>query len=70
MKVARQDVNIWDDPSAAAFVRSVTGGDETVPTVVIGTTTMVNPSPRAVRRELESILRSRRQNDTGEFDAD
>jgi mycoredoxin len=40
------EVNIWEDPDGAAFVRSVTGGDETVPTVRIGTRSFVNPSPR------------------------
>ncbi len=40
------EVNIWEDPAGAAFVRSVTGGDETVPTVCIGTKSLVNPSPR------------------------
>jgi mycoredoxin len=40
------EVNIWEDPEGAAFVRSVTGGDETVPTVRIGTQSFVNPSPR------------------------
>lgn len=35
--------DIWDAPDAAAFVRSVTGGDETVPTVVVGERRMVNP---------------------------
>jgi mycoredoxin len=40
------EVNIWEDPDGAAFVRSVTGGDETVPTVRIGTRSVVNPSPR------------------------
>jgi len=41
--------NIWEDPEAAAVVRDVTGGDETVPTVVIGAHAMVNPSPRALQ---------------------
>lgn len=36
--------NIWEDPDAAAAVRAVAGGNETVPTVVIGSTAMVNPS--------------------------
>ncbi len=36
--------NIWDDPDAATFVRSVAGGNETVPTVVVGDQAMVNPS--------------------------
>lgn len=42
------EVNIWTDPGAAAFVRTVTGGDETVPTVVINGTPLVNPPPRRV----------------------
>jgi mycoredoxin len=36
--------NIWDDPDAAAFVRSVARGNETVPTLTIGEEAMVNPS--------------------------
>ena len=36
-------VNIWDDPDAAAFVRSVARGNETVPTVTVGDVAMVNP---------------------------
>jgi mycoredoxin len=39
-----REVNIWDDPSAAAFVRSVARGNETVPTVTVGAAAMVNPS--------------------------
>jgi glutaredoxin-like protein len=41
-------VNIWADEAAAAQVRAITGGDETVPTVVAGTQAMVNPSVRQV----------------------
>lgn len=41
--------NIWDDPSAAATVRSIADGNETVPTVVIGEITMVNPSAKQVK---------------------
>ena len=41
-------VNIWDDPSAAAFVRSVAQGNETVPTVTVGDVSLVNPSIDAV----------------------
>ncbi len=37
--------NIWDEPGAAAVVRSHAGGNETVPTVVVGPTAMVNPRP-------------------------
>ncbi|MGE0307642.1 MAG: glutaredoxin domain-containing protein [Acidimicrobiia bacterium] len=43
-----REVNIWDDPTAAAFVRSVARGDETVPTVSVGTVNLVNPSTRRV----------------------
>jgi glutaredoxin-like protein len=39
-----REINIWDDPQAAARVRSVAGGNETVPTVVVGSHAMVNPS--------------------------
>jgi hypothetical protein len=36
--------NIWDDEDARRFVRSVNGGDETVPTVRVGSRTLTNPS--------------------------
>ena len=44
--------NIWEDPAAAAFVRSVANGNETVPTVVVGDTSMVNPAPAQVMAAL------------------
>jgi mycoredoxin len=53
MKVATEESNIWIDPAAAAFVRSVNGGHETVPTVVVNGETLVNPTPRQVKRALE-----------------
>ncbi len=37
-------VDIWQEPEAAAFVRSVADGNETVPTVRVGDVAMVNPS--------------------------
>jgi len=40
--------DIWSDPEAAAVVRQHAGGNETVPTVVIGDVGMVNPSAKAV----------------------
>src|SRR6266568_4999516 len=43
-----EEINIWEDRAAAAAVRAITGGDETVPTVVVGTKAMVNPSARQV----------------------
>ena len=53
-------LNIWDDQRNAAVVRGVTGGNETVPTVVVGDESMVNPSPdevvEAVRRHAPHLL--------------
>ncbi|MEZ5262982.1 MAG: glutaredoxin domain-containing protein [Acidimicrobiia bacterium] len=40
--------DIWADESAAAFVRSVANGNETVPTVKVGPAAMVNPSAKEV----------------------
>lgn len=45
-----REVNIWEDAAAAARVRSVAGGNETVPTVFIGEQALVNPSLRQVLR--------------------
>jgi mycoredoxin len=44
-----QWVNIWSDPEGAAAVRAVTGGDETVPTIVAGAASVVNPDVTQVR---------------------
>lgn len=46
--VALDKRNIWDDPEAAATVRSIARGNETVPTVVVGDARLVNPSADAV----------------------
>ncbi|MGH3859678.1 glutaredoxin domain-containing protein, partial [Actinokineospora sp.] len=43
-----REVDIWKDPEAAARVRSVADGNETVPTVFVGSHAMVNPSMRQV----------------------
>jgi mycoredoxin len=45
-------VDIWADPAGAASVREVTGGDETVPTVVAGERAFVNPDVDLVRTVL------------------
>ena len=37
-------INIWDDRDGAAFVRSVANGNETVPTVLVGDASLVNPT--------------------------
>lgn len=42
------DRNIWDDPDAAAFVRDHANGNETVPTIDVAGTVMVNPSAQRV----------------------
>jgi glutaredoxin-like protein len=53
-------VNIWEDPAAAAKVRSIANGNETVPTVMVGDTAMVNPRAAAVvdaaRRHTPDLL--------------
>ncbi|MFJ9843573.1 glutaredoxin domain-containing protein [Kitasatospora sp. NPDC101155] len=38
------ETDIWSDPQAAAFIRSIAGGHETVPTVTVNGRAMVNPS--------------------------
>lgn len=45
-------VNIWQDAEAAAFVRSLNDGNETVPTVLIDGEAHTNPDPRFVRDAL------------------
>ena len=47
-RVPHKLVNIHKDPAAAAFVRSVANGNETVPTVAIGPVSLVNPTLDAV----------------------
>jgi glutaredoxin-like protein len=47
-----EPVNIWENPDAAARVRSVADGNETVPTVFIGDEALVNPTVAQV----ESLL--------------
>lgn len=46
------DHDIWDDPEAAAVVRDHAGGDETVPTVVVGGVGLVNPTAGQVVEHL------------------
>ena len=51
-----EPIDIWQDAEAAAFVRSVTGGNETVPTVRIGGVALVNPStPQVLRTVAEEV---------------
>lgn len=59
------EVNIWEDPAAAATVRAYAGGNETVPTVVVGqagsvdAVGLVNPSVRQVLAAVEQRSRDR-----------
>jgi mycoredoxin len=50
--VEHRRVNIWDDPDAAATVRSIARGNETVPTVLVGGVGLVNPSLREIQAAL------------------
>ena len=50
--VALDERNIWEDPDAAAFVRSVARGNETVPTVVVRGSALVNPPAAEVLARL------------------
>ena len=43
-----REVNIWRDAAAAAAVRAVAGGSETVPTVQVGDRWLVNPTVEEV----------------------
>ena len=51
-----REVNIWADPSAAAVVRGHAGGNETVPTVVIGERGYVNPPAATVLAEVGRVM--------------
>jgi mycoredoxin len=46
--VALDKRNIWDNPADAAAVREMANGNETVPTVVVRGTAMVNPRAKQV----------------------
>ncbi|HWC80180.1 MAG TPA: glutaredoxin domain-containing protein [Pseudonocardiaceae bacterium] len=47
-----RSVDIWQDREAAAAVRAAASGNETVPTVNVGTVWLVNPSLDEVVRAL------------------
>jgi len=55
-------LNIWEDDQHAEFVRSVADGNETVPTLRIGSASLVNPSVNEVidtmRRETPDLVPS------------
>jgi mycoredoxin len=68
-RLPTREVNIWADPDAAAVVRSIADGNETVPTVVVGDVAMVNPTAGqvidAVRTHAPELLDQR--SDTGRW---
>lgn len=45
--------NIWEDQDAVAFVRAHANGNETVPTVQIGSSVLVNPTPNEVLQTMQ-----------------
>ncbi|MCH9728880.1 MAG: NrdH-redoxin [Actinomycetia bacterium] len=63
--ITTTEIDIWSDSEAAARVRAVTGGDETVPTVFVGTQALVNPSVRTVVAAIEREFGDRAQEIVG-----
>ena len=57
--VTTTEVDIWSTPEAAARVRDVADGNETVPTVFIGSRALVNPSVQQVIATVEQELPDR-----------
>lgn len=55
-KVLYDYINIRQDGQAAALVRTINGGNESVPTLVFPDgTTLTEPSPSALKRKLEAL---------------
>lgn len=50
--VPAREINIWADKAAAAAVRELAGGNETVPAVVIGGRGYINPSAATILAEV------------------
>lgn len=57
--ITTTEVDIWSVPDAAERVRAATGGDETVPTVFVGSRALVNPSVSQIVAAVESELPAR-----------
>lgn len=53
-RIPLNEVNIWEDRAAGLTVRSLTGGNETVPTVTVAGAALVNPTVRQVLSEIRS----------------
>lgn len=62
--IAAQWRNIWQDPGARALVREINNGNETVPTVRVGSVQLTNPSGHEVAEAVlgrhGSVARRRR----------
>jgi mycoredoxin len=60
MMIPLNKLNIWDDAAHATAVRSIAGGNETVPTVVVGDAKLVNPSAgqvvQAIKNQAPGLL--------------
>ena len=54
-RIPFEAVNIWENPEAAARVRAVADGYETVPTFFIGERVLVNPSVDQVEATLREV---------------
>ncbi|HEX9033172.1 MAG TPA: glutaredoxin domain-containing protein [Streptosporangiaceae bacterium] len=52
-------INIWEDRQAAEQLRGITGGPETVPTVLIRDHAMINPTARQVAAAVRAASPSR-----------
>ncbi|OHV04943.1 mycoredoxin [Mycobacterium talmoniae] len=54
--ISYDEINIEQDPAAAAFVESANGGNQTVPTVKFADgSTMTNPSAKEVKAKLAEL---------------
>jgi mycoredoxin len=54
--IAYEEINIENDPSAAEFVMSVNGGNQTVPTLKFADgSALTNPSAAAVKQKLAEL---------------
>jgi mycoredoxin len=54
-RIAFTEVDIWQDPDAAAAVRAVADGNETVPTVHVAGQWLVNPRSAHVARLARAV---------------
>lgn len=48
-------VDMWQDPDASAWVKSVNSGNEVAPTVLIDGVPHTNPAPALVKQRLEQV---------------